>query len=130
MERPEKKFVPCEIWGLLRWFVIKKMIRRFLRSTNFKVWVLQTNYCPFNVTSLFLTEYRHYVNSSLLSMEPFAGTHGCGSKRHPLNEMSNTYPTMIKLPTVMLYLKKIQRNFKSCVASFKICWHQLFFTEK
>ena len=36
-----------------------------------------------------------------------------GANRHPIPKISHTYPTMIKLGTVITYLKKIQKIYKS-----------------
>ena len=47
-------------------------------------------------------------------MTLFGGTHGCGSggwggKKTPTPKTCHTYPTIMKLGTVMSYLKKMQK---------------------
>ena len=67
-------------------------------------------------------EYAFYLKipdlmatSKLLEgLEPAA--HGLGgrwAKRPPLSKISHTYPTMMKLGTVIPYLKKIQKIYES-----------------
>ena len=41
----------------------------------------------------------------------------------------HTYPAMMKLCTVMTYLKKIQKIYKSRQTPLEFCWHQQFFIE-
>ena len=54
---------------------------------------------------------------------------GGGQKGHSLPKICHTYPTMIKLGTVIPYLKKIQKIYESCDTSPEFWWHQHFFTE-
>ena len=46
--------------------------------------------------------------------------HG-GDKISPLPKICHTYPTMMKLGTVIPYLKKIQNIFESCKTPFNFC---------
>ena len=50
---------------------------------------------------------------TLFRMDIFGGAHGCGSggggKKASLPKISHTYPTMMKLGTVIPYLKKMQK---------------------
>ena len=46
----------------------------------------------------------------------------------PLPKIPHTYPTMMKLGTVIPYLRKIQKMYKSRDTSLEFCWHQHFFT--
>ena len=46
----------------------------------------------------------------------------------PIPKICHTYPTMMKLDTVIPYLRKIQKIYKSRNTSLKFCWHQHFFT--
>ena len=39
----------------------------------------------------------------------FGAAHGWGGKKAPLPKICHTYPTMMKLGTVIPYLKKIQK---------------------
>ena len=53
---------------------------------------------------------------------------GVGQKA-PLPKICHTYPTMMKLGTVIPYLRKIQKMYKSRDTSLEFCWHQHFFTK-
>ena len=44
-----------------------------------------------------------------------------GTKRAPLPKICHTYSTMMKLGTVIPYLKKIQKTCKSSDTSHKFC---------
>ena len=48
-------------------------------------------------------------------MEIFGAAHGWrgGAKRLPLPKICHTYPTIMKLETVIPYLKKIQQIYQS-----------------
>ena len=45
-----------------------------------------------------------------------------------LPKFHHTYPAMMKLGTVIPYLRKIQKMYKSRETSLEFCWHQHFFT--
>ena len=51
-----------------------------------------------------------------------------GSKRPHLLKICHTYPTMMKLSTIIPYLKKIQNINESHDTPLEFCWHQHFFT--
>ena len=52
----------------------------------------------------------------------FGAAHGCGGeKKAPHNKIYHTYPTMMKLGTVIPCLKKIQKIYKSCEISNFCC---------
>ena len=57
---------------------------------------------------------------------------GCSRMREPfwppLPRICRTYPTMMKLGTVISYLMKIQKIYKSRDTSIEFCWHQHVFT--
>ena len=46
----------------------------------------------------------------------------------PLPKICHIYPAMMKVGTVIPYLKKIQKIFQSRDTSPEFCWHQYFFT--
>ena len=48
-----------------------------------------------------------------------------GQKGHP-SLKCHTYPTMMKLGTVIPYLNKIQKIYKSRDTPLEFCWHQHF----
>ena len=61
----------------------------------------------------------------------FRGCSRMGGKegqKGPLPRICHTYPTMMKLGTVIPYLKKTQRVYESCQTPREFCWHQHFFT--
>ena len=47
----------------------------------------------------------------------------------PLPKSCHTYPTMMKLGTLIPYLKEIQKIYKSRDTPFEFCWHQHFLQE-
>ena len=50
------------------------------------------------------------------------------AKKVPLPKICHTYPTMMKLGTVIPYPKKIQKIYESRDTPLEFCWHQDFFT--
>ena len=54
---------------------------------------------------------------------------GWGAKRPPPCKICHTYPTMVKLGTVIPYLRMIQNIYESRDTTPKFCWQQYFFTE-
>ena len=51
-----------------------------------------------------------------------------GRKKPPLTKIIDTYPTMMKLGTVIPYLEKIQKIYDSRDTPSEFCWHHNFFT--
>ena len=51
-----------------------------------------------------------------------------GGKKVSLPKIYHTYPTMMKLGTLIPYLKKIQKIYKSRDTALEFWWHQHFFT--
>ena len=59
----------------------------------------------------------------------FGAAHGWGGAfLAPLPKIPHTYPTMMKLDTVIPYLRKIQKVYKSRGTSLEFCLHQHFFS--
>ena len=60
----------------------------------------------------------------------FGAVHGYGGGPFwpPVSKICHTYPTIMKLDTVIPYLRKIQKMYKSRDTSLEFCWHQHFFT--
>ena len=52
-----------------------------------------------------------------------------GPKRLYLPKICYTYPSMMKLDTLIPYLKKIKKLYESRDTLFEFCWHQHFLTE-
>ena len=66
---------------------------------------------------------------TLFKMGFFGAPHGWGGqKRPPLPKICCTYPTMMKLGTVIPYRKKIQKIYDSRDTLLEFCWQQHFFT--
>ena len=66
---------------------------------------------------------------TLFRMGFFGAAHGWGeAKKPPLLKICHTYPTMMKLGTVIPYTKKIQIINESCDTPLNFCWHQHFST--
>ena len=57
------------------------------------------------------------------------GVGGGGVQKGPLPKTCHTYPTMMKLGTVIPYLKKIQKLYESRDTPLEFCWHQHFLPE-
>ena len=110
-------------------------IRRFLRLwSHFLKKSLMENFifCAVRITPNTDTFYAVIVVTTpkpltLFRMGFFGAAHGSGGGGG-LPKISHTYPTMIKLGTVIPYLRKIQKKYKSRDTSFEFCWHQHFFT--
>ena len=45
-----------------------------------------------------------------------------GSKKAPLPKICHTYPTMVKIGTVISYLQKIQKIYESRDTPLEFCW--------
>ena len=55
---------------------------------------------------------------------------GRGQKAPFLPKICHTYPIMMKLGTIIPYLKEIQKLYKSCDTPVKFCWHRAFCQRK
>ena len=81
-----------------------------------------------NTTWISLTNI-FYVNH--IQIGSFRGCSRIGVQKcsPPLPKICHTYPTMMKLSTVIPYLMKIQCIYKLRDTSIKFCWHQYFFNK-
>ena len=61
------------------------------------------------------------LHLTLFRMGFFRGAHGWGAKKAPFPKIYYTYRTMMKLDTVIPYLKKIQNLYKSLDTSSEFC---------
>ena len=60
----------------------------------------------------------------------FRAAHGWGGGRgQNLSKICHTYPTTMKLDTVIPYLRKFQKLYESPGTPFEFCWHQHFLLE-
>ena len=64
---------------------------------------------------------------TLLTMGFLGAAHGWGGERSPLPKICHTYPTMMKLGTVIPHPKKIQKTYESRDTPLDFCWHHHFF---
>ena len=76
--------------------------------------------------SISISQTEDYFNTA--QDGPFRGCSRMGgTKIPPLPKISHTYPTMMKLSTVMPYLRKTQKIYDSRDTPLELCWHQPFF---
>ena len=61
------------------------------------------------------------ANITLFRMGLFRAAHGWVGKKAPLPKICHTYPTMIKLGTVIPYLMKVQQIYESSDTFLKFC---------
>ena len=74
-----------------------------------------------------LNEVVRYL--TLFKMDLFGAAHGWGAgKKTPFLNICHTYPTMMKLSTVIPYIKKIQKTYESRDTPLEFSWHQHFLT--
>ena len=78
--------------------------------------------------SKIVSELRVRAPLTLFRMDIFGAAHGWGMPRNPLPKIYRTYSTMMKLGTIIPYLKKIQKIYESRDTPPEFCWHQFFFT--
>ena len=73
------------------------------------------------------------IQNAVSVLNPIQDGHfwGCsrmGIQKCPLPKIYHTYPTIMKLYTVLPYLKKIQKLYKLLITTLDFCWHQHFLT--
>ena len=83
------------------------------------------NYTWFNI----LKEIYLRTTLVLFRMVTFGAAHGWGMAKRPLSKICHLYLAMMKLGTVIPYLKKIQKIYESRDTPLDFCWHQHFLTE-
>ena len=72
---------------------------------------------------------KYFFLLTIFRMGLFGAAHASGCKNAHLHKICHTYPTMMKLSTVIPYLTKIQNMYKSREPPINFCWHQYFFTK-
>ena len=79
-------------------------------------------YSAFNEGKSVIAE-RFIRTLTLFRMGIFGAAHGWRgeAKKAPLLKICHTYPTMMKLGTVIPYLKKIQKIYESCDTPLEFC---------
>ena len=65
--------------------------------------------------------YFKFPDKYFFRMGLFGVAHGSGCKNAHLHKICHTYPTMMKLSTVISYLTKIQNIYKSLDTPIKFC---------
>ena len=69
----------------------------------------------------------------LFRMDFFGASHRWveegGAKGSPLPKICHTYPAMMKLGTVIPYLRRICKIYESRDKPLEFCWHQYFYIE-
>ena len=66
---------------------------------------------------------------TLFRMGFFGSAHWLGEGgKVPLPNICHIYPKMMKLGTIVPYLKKIQKIYETRDTSLEFCWYQHFFT--
>ena len=93
-----------------------------------KFWIQYLRVCGWGLTSA--NSISHFVTIlTLFRMGFFGAAHGCGrGQKGPLSKICHTYPKMMKLGTVIPYLKKVYKIYESRDTPLELCWHQHFFT--
>ena len=77
---------------------------------------------------LFQLLSKKVTSLALFRMGLFGAAHGWRGKA-PLPKICQTYPTIMKLGTLITYLKKIKKMYKSHDTPFDFCWHQYYSPE-
>ena len=81
--------------------------------------------------NIILNEKKFSLKKSINPIQDglFRGCSRIGGPFCPLPKIRHTYPTMKKHGTVISYLRKIQKMYKSRDTFFEFCWHQHFSAE-
>ena len=69
-----------------------------------------------NSTKIFASD-----NLTLFRMGLFGVAQGWGWQKAPLSKICHTYPATMKLGTLISYLKKIRKTYKSCDTPLDFC---------
>ena len=70
----------------------------------------------------------YYFRYNFDSIQESCSRMEAGAKRSRLAKICHTYPAMMKLGTIMPYLRKIQKIYESRDTTICFCRHQHFFT--
>ena len=93
-----------------------------------------------NACKIEKSELHHRIQHIWISLDTKSHLHpiqdgnfwGCsrmgGGQKGPLPKICHRYPTMMKLGTIIIYLKQIPKNYESRDTPPDFCWHQYFFT--
>ena len=86
---------------------------------KFEKWMIYFKFCAIKAEMLTLLRMGFLRGCSRMGERP---------KRTPLPKIFQTYPTMMKLGTVIPYQNKFQKLYESPDTPFKFWWHQHFLT--
>ena len=88
----------------------------------------------FSFSFFFLFFFWLFSNSFILTlfrMGHLGAAHGWGrGQKGPFPKICHTYPTIMKLSTVIPYHKKIKKTHKPRDTTLEFCWHWHFFHRK
>ena len=109
---------------LIKYYLIKHLILQKIQNmTNAKVDLLQW-FIYVLIKKLLV------MVLTLFRMGFFGAAHRWGlAKKATIHKICHTYPTMMKLSTVIAYLKKFQKTYESRDTPLEFCWNQHFLLE-
>ena len=103
-------------------FYLKNKIQA--ESVTVEAWLLSMSENKYNSRCVWtVMSYSGWAFSGLVTV---AGR-GVGGKKAPLPKICHRYPTMMKIGTVIPYLKNIQNIYESRDTTLDFCWYQYFF---
>ena len=128
------------VFEIATFFVFENSTFRICNWHIFRIWKQHISYfktAHFVFDNKKATWQSNMGNDNIRNVNPIQDGHfrGCSrmgegaQKGTPLPKICHTYPTMMKLDTVVPYLKKIQKISESRDKPAYFCWHQHFFNE-
>ena len=81
-----------------------------------------------HLKTYFLTKIKYRLHINPIEDGLFRGCSRMGGGEATLPKICRTYPTMMKLGTIIPYPKKIQKMYESRDTPLEFCWHKHFFT--
>ena len=102
----------------------------FFSTSSHTIWWNHYSFIlAFTILDFFTVCFSFHFNSMQDGL--FRGILRMGRAKYPPpSKICHTYPTMMKLGTVIPYLKKIQKIYEWCYTPPEFCWHQHFFHQK
>ena len=127
LKKSSKKFKTSSSWGKEKWrccFTKEKKVKvkslwRKKRALLIKEEIVRH--------TVWTDEITKQVHVNPIQHGFFRGCSRMGrGKKAPLPKILHTYPTMMKLGTVIPYPNKIRKIYESRDTLFEVCWHQHF----
>ena len=120
--------VGCDSWHITLLYL--KVCKFTWRPFNFSIQNICHMLSYFHYGNNFsilrmLTELKILLN--LLRIGIFDAAQGCVEQKGSLPKICHTYLTVMKLGTVIPYLKKTQKRYESRDTPLDLCWNQLFY---